>query len=118
MLGRNQNRFCRNRFTTTQILSLSQIIEGVCAKTLDRWQFCEDFLKAFDSFSRRKIEQTIVAYILPKETATAIMILYKNNKATDCLADRASDFFNIFVEDLHRDTLGPYMFVICLDNVM
>ncbi len=38
------------------------------------------FSKEFYSIDRRKMESTLLAYGLPKETVTAIMMLYKNTK--------------------------------------
>ena len=40
--------------------------------------FLVNFTKAFDSILRRKMEQILIVYGLPKETAAAIMMLYKN----------------------------------------
>ena len=39
-----------------------------------------DFTKAFDSIHRGKMEQILLAYVLPKETITALTILYRNTK--------------------------------------
>ena len=39
-----------------------------------------DFSKAFDSIHRGKMEQILLAYSQLKETAAAIMTLYKNTK--------------------------------------
>ena len=43
-----------------------------------------DFSKAFDSIYRGKMEQILLAYGLPKETVTAIMMPYKNMKVKVC----------------------------------
>ena len=51
----------------------------------------EDFFKVYDSIHRRKMEQKILAYDLPKESVTTIMMLYKNAKAP--YSD--TDFFDI-----------------------
>ena len=40
-----------------------------------------DFSEVFDSIYRRKMEQILLAYSLPKETVTAIMMLQKNMKS-------------------------------------
>ena len=40
-------------------------------------QIIIDFFKAFDSIHREKMEQILLVYGLPKETVTAIMMLYK-----------------------------------------
>ena len=73
-----------------------------------------EFSKAFDSILIGKMEQILLAYDLPKETATAIMMLYKNMKALVCLPDGDTDFFNIVT----REALAPYLFIIGLDYVI
>ena len=39
-----------------------------------------DFSKALDSIHRGKLEQLILAYGLPKETDTVVMMLYRNTE--------------------------------------
>ena len=63
ILRKNQNGFRRNRSTTSQILTIRRIIEGVRAKNLVATLLFVDFFRAFDK----------------KETA--IMMLYRNTKA-------------------------------------
>ena len=53
-----------------------------------------DFSKAFGSIHRRKMEQILV-YDLPKETVTAIMVLYRNMKVKVRSPDGDTDFFDI-----------------------
>ena len=77
---KKQNGFCRNRSTTPQIWTIHRILEGVRAKNLDATVLFVDFSKAFASTHRGKMEQTLLTYSLPKETVTAIMMLYKNTK--------------------------------------
>ena len=74
-----------------------------------------DFSKAFDSIHREKMEQILLADGLPKETVTAIMMLYWNTKVKVRSADGDTDFFNIVARVLQRDTLASYLFIICLD---
>ena len=80
ILRKNQNGFRRNRFTTSQILTIHRILEGVRAKNLQATLQFVDFTKAFDSLHREKMEQIQHAYSLPKETVAAIRILYRNPK--------------------------------------
>ena len=75
---KNQNGFRRNRSTTSQILTIRRVLEGVSAKNLQATILFVDFTKAFDSIQRGKIEQILLAYGLPKETIAAIMMLYRN----------------------------------------
>ena len=68
--------FRRNRSTTSQILTIRRILEGVRAKNLQATLIFVDFTKAFDSIHRGKMEQILLAYGIPKETVAAITILY------------------------------------------
>ena len=63
------------------------------------------------------MEQILQAYGFPKETVTAIMMLYKNMKVKVCSADGDTDFFDIVAGVLQGDTSAPYLFIICLDYV-
>ena len=74
-LWKNQNGFRRNSSTTSQILTIQRILEGVWAKNIQATILFVDFTKAFDFIHRGKMEQILQAYGIPKETVTAIMIL-------------------------------------------
>ena len=115
ILRKNQNGFRRNRSTISQILTIRRILEGVRAKDLEAKLFV-DFSKAFDFIHGRKMEQIHVASGLPKETIAAIMMLYKNTKVRSLNGD--TDFFNIVAGVLQGDTLTPYLFILCQDNVL
>ena len=80
ILRKYQNGFRRNRSTTSQILTILRILEGVRAKNLQATLLFVNFTKAFDSLHREKMEQILVAYGPPKETLAAITILYRNTK--------------------------------------
>ena len=80
ILRKNQNVFWRNRSTTSQILTIRRILEGVQAKNHQVTLLFVDFTKAFDSIHRGKMKQILLAYGLPKETVAAITILYRNTK--------------------------------------
>ena len=71
---KNQNGFRRNRSTTSQLLAIRRILEGVLAKknNLEATILFVDFSKAFDSIHSGKMEQILLAYGLPKETVAAI----------------------------------------------
>ena len=77
---KNQNGFRRNRSTTSQILTIRRILEGVRAKNLQATLIFVDFTKAFDSIHKGKMERILLAYGIPKETVAAISILYRNTK--------------------------------------
>ena len=112
ILRKNQNGFRRNRSTTSQILTIRRILEGVRAKNLQATLLFVDFTKAFDFIPRGKMEQILLAYGLPKETVAAITILYKNTKV------KVRSPFDIVAGVLQGDTLAPYLFIICLDYVL
>ena len=114
ILWKNQNGFRRNRSTTSQILTIRRILEGVRAKNLQATLLFVDFTKAFDSIYRGKMEQFLIAYGLPKETVAAITILYKNTKVKVRSPDGDTEYFDIVA----GDTLAPYLFIICLDYVL
>ena len=65
ILRKNQNDFRRNRSTTSQILTIRRILEGVRAKNLQSTILFIDFTKAFDSIHRGKMEQILLAYSIP-----------------------------------------------------
>ena len=115
---KNQNGFQRNRSMTSQILTIHQILEGVRTKNLQTTILFVDFTMAFDSIHREKMEQILLAYGLPEETVTAIMMLYRNTKVKVCSPDRDTDYFDIVPGVLQRDTLIPYLFIICLDYML
>ena len=115
ILRKNQNGFRRNRSTTSQILTIRRILEGVRAKNLQAKLIFVDF--RFHSF-RGKIEQILLAYGIPKETVTAITILYRNTKVKVRSPDGDTEYFDIVAGVLQGDTLAPYLFIICLDYVL
>ena len=118
ILRKNQNGFRRNRHTTLQILTIRRILKGVRAKNLQATLLFVDFTKAFDSIDRGKMEKIRQAYGLPKETVAAITILYRNTKVKVRSPDGDTEYFDIVAGVLQGDTLAPYLFNICLDNVL
>ena len=119
ILKKNQNGFRRNRSTTSQILTIRRILEGIMAKNLQATLFI-DFTKAFNSIYRGKMEQILLAYGLPKETVVAIRILYKNTKVKVRSLDGDTEYFDIVPGVLQGDTLAPYLFImsrLCALNI-
>ena len=106
ILRKNQNGFRRNRSTTSQILTIRRILEGVRAKNLQATLLFVDFTKAFDSIHRGKMELIPLAYGLPKETVAAIMILYRNTKVKVRSPDGDTEYFDIVAGVLQGDTLA------------
>ena len=64
------------------------------------------------------MEKILLAYDLPKETVTAIMILYKETKAMLCSPDGDMDFFDIVARVLQGDILAPFLFIIFLNYII
>ena len=118
ILRKNQNGFRRNRSTTSQILTIRRILEGVRTKNLQATLLLVDFTKAFDSIHRGKMKQILLAYGLPEETVATIMILYRNTKVKVGSPDGDTEYFVIVAGVLQGDTLAPYLFIICLDYVL
>ena len=63
------------------------------------------------------MEQILVAYGLPKETVTTIIMFLKNMKAMVCSLNCVTDFFDIVTGILQGDALAPYLFLVCLDYI-
>ena len=99
-------------------LTIRRILEGIQAKNLQVTILFVDFTKAFDSFHRGKIEQTLLAYGVLKETVAAIMILFRNIKVKVRFLDGDTNYFDIVAGILQGDTLAPYLFIICLDYAL
>ena len=108
----------RNRSTTSQILTIRRIFEGVRAKNLLATILFVDFTKPFDSIHRGKMEEILLAYGLQKETVAAIMILYRNTKVKVRSPDGDTEYFDMVAGILQGDMLSPYLFIICLDYVL
>ena len=104
--------------STSQILTLRRILEGVLTKNIEATISFVNFTRAFDSIHRGKMEQILLAYGLPKETVEAIMMLYRNTKLKIYSPDGDTDYFDIVAGVLQEDTLAPYLFIICLDYVL
>ena len=64
------------------------------------------------------MEEILQAYGLPKETVTAITILYRNTKVKVRSPDGDTEYFDIVAGVLQGDTLAPYLFIICLDCML
>ena len=82
------------------MLTIYWIIKEIYAKNLKATQWFVDFSKAFDSIHKGNIEQILLVYSLPKETVTAIIMLYKNMEAMICSFDWDTDVFDIVVSVL------------------
>ena len=81
------------------------------AKNLKATLLIVDFSKTFDFIHGGKMEQILLAYSFPKETVTAIIMLYRNMKIKVHFPDEDTDFFDIVAGILGGDmnTLAPYL---------
>ena len=114
----NQNGFRPGRSTTSQILALRRLIEGVKANNLPAAILFLDFRKAFDSIHRGKMLKILKAYGIPDELVKAIAKMYENTRARVLSPDGETDWFDIIAGVLQGDTLAPYLFTIVLDYAM
>ena len=64
------------------------------------------------------MEQILLAYGLPKETVAAITILCRKTKVKVRSLDGDTEYFDIVAGVLQKETLAPYLFIICLDYVL
>ena len=64
------------------------------------------------------MEQILLAYGLPKETAAVIRILYRNTKMKVRSPDGSTEYFDIVAGVLQGGALALYLFIICLDYVL
>ena len=81
-LEKNGSTFLGNQSTILKILTIYQIIKGLCAKNFNSTLLFVDFSWPIDFIHKGK--QILLAYDLPKEMVTAIRMLYKNKKAVVC----------------------------------
>ena len=110
ILRKNQNGFQRNRSTTSQILTIRQILEGVRSKYLRQQYYL---------LTLQITKQILLVYGLAKEillgrrqeefasSVTAIMMFHRNTKVKVRSLDGDTDYFNI-AGVLQGDTLAPY----------
>ena len=117
ILWKNKNGLRRNRSTTSQVLTIRRILEGVRGKKLDVTILFVDFSRDFDSIHQGKMEQILLANSLPKETVAAIMMLYRNTKVKVRFPNGDTDSFDIIAGVLQGETVS-YLLIICLDYVL
>ena len=114
----NQNGFRPGRSTTSHILALRRIIEGIKERNLPAILTFIDFKKAFDSVHRGKMLKILTAYGIPEQLVKAIGTMYENTRARVQTPDGETDEFLILAGVLQGDPLAPYIFAIMLDYAM
>ncbi len=118
ILRNNQNGFREGRSTTSHILCLRRILEGVRDKNLTAMLLFIDFKKAFDSVHRGMLMKILTAYGIPQPIVRLIEHLYENTMAKVITDDGLTESFPILAGVMRGDTLAPYLFVIAIDYVM
>ena len=118
LLRGNQSGFRPGRSTTSQVLALRRIIEGVKRKNLPAVMVFVDFCKAFDSISHKCMFAILKAYGIPDLLVSAIRATYEKLKAKVTSPDGETDYFKIYAGVMQGDTLAPFLFVIVLDYAM
>ena len=114
----NQNGFRPGRTTTSQILALRRLIEGIKDKNLPAIIIFIDFKKAFDTIHRGKLIKILRAYGIPEKLVRAIEVMYTDTKAKVLSPDGKTELFNILAGVLQGDTLAQYLFIIALDYAL
>ena len=64
------------------------------------------------------MKQILLTYGLPKETVTAIMMLYKNMKVNFAHRMEAQTSLTLLLVFCKRNIFAPYLFIICLDCLL
>ena len=113
----NQNGFRPNRSTSSHILALHRIIEGVKQNIPAVITFV-DFQKAFNSVHRAKMMKILSAYGIPDELVKAISLLYENTWEKILSLYRDTEFFDTLGGVLQGDALAPNLFAIVIDYTM
>ena len=104
--------------TTSQILALRRIIDGVKSHNLQAVIIFVDFKKAFDSIHRHKMLEILRKYGVPRKLCDAIGKFYESNFAILSSHDGETDLFQIQAGVLQGDTLAPFFFVLIVDYAM
>ena len=118
ILRPNQNGFRTGRSTTSHILALRRLIEGVKSHNLKAIIIFVDFKKAFDSINRVTMLHILEAYGIPEVIIQTIALTYKDTHAKVITPDGETKNFEITKGVLQGDTLAPFLFVITLDYAM
>ena len=109
ILRKNQNGFRRNRSTTSQILTIRRILEGVRAKKNPTGDITICWLYQGLRFHSQREDGTNPTSIRPT----------KRNRSSNKVRspDGDTEYFDIVAGVLQGATLAPYLFIICLDYV-
>ena len=118
MLRENPAGFRPGKSTTSQVLALRRVLEGIRKKNLPAVMVFLDFCKAFDSINHATMFKILHAYGIPPRLLEAIKQSYSNLKAKIKSPDGETDYFKIYAGVMQGDTLAPFLFIIVLDYAM
>ena len=118
VLRGNQARFRSGKSTTSQIVALRRILEGVQHKDLPAVLVFIDFCKVFESINHATLFEILRAYGIPPNLLKAFKLIYNNLRARIKTTEGDTDYFRMFAGIMQGDTLAPYLFVIVLDYSM
>ena len=118
LLRDNQNGFRPGRSTTSHILALRRLLEGVSERKLTSVILFIDFKRAFDSLHRGTLMRILRAYGIPEKLVRLIECSYMDTMARVKTEDGLTEAFCILAGVLQGDTLAPYLFIIVIDYLM
>ena len=114
----NQNVFRPGRSTTSHIVTLRRLIEGVKSHNRKTIIFYGDFKKAFNLVHRGMMIKILEAYNISPRILRVISKHYENTRANVIIPNGETEYFEVKTGELQGDTLAPYLFAIVLDYVM
>ena len=118
ILRKNQNDFRRNRSTTSQILTIRRILEGVRAKNPRGNNIICRLYQGLWLRSQRKDGANSTRQRPTKRNHCSHNDAILKHKSKSPFPDKDTDYFDIVAGVLQWDTLAPYLFNICLDCVL
>ena len=116
LLRKNQNGFRTNRSTSSQIITIRRLLEGVKSHNLPAVLLFINFSKVFDSIDRKNMKHILKSFGIPAETVNAIMMLYMNTCSMVRSPDGDTQLFRI--KQAFYKAIAPFLFIICLDYVL
>ena len=94
-LRHNHNGFRPGRSTTSHILAIRRLIEGIQNRNIKKIILYVDFRKAFESIHRGMMMKILKAYAIPTRLLAAIDSLYNNTRARVLTPDGETNLFEI-----------------------
>ena len=117
-LRKKQNVFWGRAIHITNSDNPSNHRRNSCKKNSRRRSWFVNFSESFDSKHVQKMKQILLAYGIPKETVTVMIMFYRNTKAKFRSLDGDIHFLNIAAGVQQGNTLSPLLFIISLDYIL